>query len=197
MGLQLSEPERELLVEDLCSVLEANQRVNLTSIDDELEALRLHVIDSLTALPEVEAAPRGPMLDLGTGGGFPGIPLAIVSTRATTLLDSTTKKAREVEAIVAHLGLSSDVRVVAARAEEFRDHAERFSEARFIDRIEVNELMEMDLNDLPVERAMLVALARARSERMAKWNEGLRIEEALDGSAQFAGGRALRRARPR
>ena len=117
-GVDLGAEQEELLVRGLLAFLDANERVNLTSIREPLEAVRLHVVDSLTAIKELREAPQGEFLDLGTGGGFPGVPLAIVSDRAATLLDSTAKKAREVEAIVNEIGLSCKVEVVAARAEE-------------------------------------------------------------------------------
>jgi 16S rRNA (guanine527-N7)-methyltransferase len=82
----------ELLREHLAWVLATNKTHNLTAITEEDEAWRLHVIDSLAILPEVQSAPEGPLLDIGSGGGFPGVPLAIMSARETVCLDSVKKK---------------------------------------------------------------------------------------------------------
>lgn len=97
----------------------ANESVNLTRISDFEQGIRLHVVDSLVALPEVVAAPDGPMLDLGSGGGFPGVPLALASSRPTTLLDSTAKKMRAVEEVLVAEGLATVIATAAARAEEY------------------------------------------------------------------------------
>jgi len=85
--------QEELLRSHLAWVLDTNKTHNLTAITDEEDAWRLHVIDSLAIIPEVEAAPPGPLLDIGSGGGFPGVPLGIVSGRETVCLDSIKKKA--------------------------------------------------------------------------------------------------------
>jgi len=99
-------------------VLETNKIHNLTAITDEDEAWRLHVLDSLALLPEVESAPPGPLLDIGSGGGYPGVPLGIVSGRETVCLDSVKKKA---DALVAFMRSNRRMRNLCAdgkRAEE-------------------------------------------------------------------------------
>ena len=58
------------------------------------------------------------MADMGSGGGFPGIPLAIATGRQTTLIESIGKKSRILESIVGELGLSGQVRVFSGRVEE-------------------------------------------------------------------------------
>lgn len=109
--------ELELLVRHINLVLEANRRVNLTRITDVKSAARLHTADSLAVLADVAASPAGTLLDLGTGAGFPGIPLAIGSERPVLLLDSVAKKIRELEWIIGELGLSTRVQATAGRAE--------------------------------------------------------------------------------
>ena len=104
---------RELLVE-------GNRRVNLTAIT-ELEAVeRLHFLDSLTAvagLPEATLA-GGRVLDVGSGAGFPGVPLRIAFPGVRMeLLEATGKKAAFLRGLVAELGLS-DVVVHQGRAED-------------------------------------------------------------------------------
>lgn len=81
---------------------------------------RLHVVDSLSGLHLVaDAAARGPVVDLGSGGGFPGLPLAAALPGAEVLLvDSIAKKTRFLEVAVAAAGLADRVHVVRARAEE-------------------------------------------------------------------------------
>lgn len=123
MGLSVSTPALETMAAYLERILDQNAEQNLTSIHDPWNAVRLHLLDSLAAVPEVNAAPSGLLLDIGTGGGFPGVPLALASGREAVLLDSQTRKARAVAAAVAEVGLTG-VGVVAARAEEYALGAE-------------------------------------------------------------------------
>ncbi|WP_165052739.1 MULTISPECIES: 16S rRNA (guanine(527)-N(7))-methyltransferase RsmG [unclassified Adlercreutzia] len=108
----------DLLENYLQLVLEANNRVNLTRIDSIEQAHILHLEDSLVALPEIEAAPEGLYGDLGTGGGFPGVPLAIVTGRETLLVDSVKKKMAIVESILDQMELSPQIKTYAGRIEE-------------------------------------------------------------------------------
>ena len=89
-----SKRQRELLDKHLELVIEENKVTNLTRIVDWESAQILHVEDSLAGLPEVQEAMEGPYLDMGSGAGFPGIPLAIMTGRETLLADSVGKKTR-------------------------------------------------------------------------------------------------------
>ncbi len=103
-------------------MLGLNEKVNLTSITDPHDALILHVLDSLLLLPWLNDAPPETFLDLGTGGGFPGIPLALASRRHAVLLDSVKKKVAAVQSVIESLGLC-DVQAVHDRVENYaRDH---------------------------------------------------------------------------
>lgn len=94
-----------------------NRAYNLTSIRDEREMVIRHVLDSLSALPFL-AGQR--LLDVGTGAGLPGIPLALFQPeRQFTLLDSVGKKLRFVQHAAAELNLAN-VEVVQARVQQFQ-----------------------------------------------------------------------------
>ena len=99
-------------------LLEANRQVNLTRIVEPEAIARLHLLDALAAVRWLDAwAPRR-ALDIGSGGGIPGIILALARPEvAWTLLDSVGKKAEAMRGFVDGLGLAR-VAVVAARAEE-------------------------------------------------------------------------------
>lgn len=114
---ELSRSEATLLVRHLELVLEANVRLNLTRIVDPDSALRLHIVDSLSVLPELLSSPEGAYADIGSGAGYPGIPLAVLSGRRTTLVESTKKKAEFLVATTGELGISEHVEVFAGRAE--------------------------------------------------------------------------------
>ena len=67
----------DLLKRHLELVIEANKTTNITRISTWDEGMLLHVQDSLVGLPELREAPEGRMVDIGSGAGYPGIPLAI------------------------------------------------------------------------------------------------------------------------
>ena len=113
----LSSEQRHLIERHLELVLEANERVNLTRIDTLEEGMLLHVEDSLIGLPELNAAPDGLYGDLGSGGGFPGVPLAIATGRKTTLIDSRKKKMAVLDGIIDEMGLAGQIETYAGRAE--------------------------------------------------------------------------------
>lgn len=116
--LNISKDQRSLLDRHLELVIEANKISNLTRITDWNQGQLLHVEDSLVGLPEVNDAPQGRYADLGTGGGFPGIPLAIVTRRDTLLVDSVGKKTKALDSIISDLGLSGRVETYTGRAED-------------------------------------------------------------------------------
>jgi 16S rRNA (guanine527-N7)-methyltransferase len=118
LGVELDESQCELLWRYAQLLRERNEHVNLTSITSPEGILTLHMLDSLTLVPHLGDAAR--ILDVGTGGGFPGVPLAVACPqRKFTLIDGTAKKTRFVEESVAALGIGN-VFVAHARAENFK-----------------------------------------------------------------------------
>lgn len=98
-------------------VLSRNRTVNLTAITDPAEAIRLHMVDSLTALKEVEQCVPGPMCDMGSGAGFPGVPLALVSGRQTLVVDSVAKKMHALAEYLDSVGLAGQIATSSERVE--------------------------------------------------------------------------------
>jgi 16S rRNA (guanine527-N7)-methyltransferase len=117
IGIALDSSGAEALLKLVDELEAGNAQFNLTAIRDRLGMLRKHVLDSLTLQPYL----RGSRIaDIGTGAGFPGLPLAIVNPqRRFTLVEATGKKARFVEQTALRLGCAN-VQVEHARAESYR-----------------------------------------------------------------------------
>jgi 16S rRNA (guanine527-N7)-methyltransferase len=122
LGILLDEGQADQLARLSALLQVANARMNLTSITEPAEIETRHLLDSLTAaVPLLErlhagAVPR--LVDVGAGGGFPGLPLKIAfPAMGVTLVEATRKKAAFLEEAVEALGLRN-VQVVARRAEE-------------------------------------------------------------------------------
>lgn len=104
------------------TVITANQHLNLTRITEETDFWEKHIWDSLAGIfPRLqpgELPDKGHLLDIGTGAGFPGLPIAISCPNyQVTLLDSTQKKIAFVQNLIAQLGLQN-AQGVPGRAEE-------------------------------------------------------------------------------
>ncbi len=123
-------------------LFDANTRFNLTAITDPDQAWMRHIFDSLTLVPLIVSAEAGSLIDVGSGGGLPGLPLAIVMPGLrVTLLEATGKKAAFLSETARALELPN-VEVIKDRAETAgRDsaHRERYdiATARAVGRLDV------------------------------------------------------------
>lgn len=119
LGLELSEEQLAQFAEYQRMLAEGNQRANLTAITDPEAVQVRHFFDSLTAVLAVNDWRDGlRVIDLGTGGGFPGVPLKIVFPGIRlTLAESVSKKTAFLDTLVEALGLN-DVDAVTMRVEE-------------------------------------------------------------------------------
>lgn len=108
-GISCDERRVSLLIRHLDLVIEKNKVMNLTRITDVSEALVLHVVDSLLPLAckDVTLSSSSSFVDMGTGAGFPGIPLGIMTDAQGTLIDSVGKKVSAVNEFIATLGLDN------------------------------------------------------------------------------------------
>ena len=117
LGVVLEAGDAARLLRLLDELAHWNRRYNLTAITEPAQMLTHHLLDSLAVSPDL-AGTR--IADVGTGAGFPGLPLALANpTRQFTLIDSTAKKLRFVSHAVELLGLAN-VSVLHARAEAMR-----------------------------------------------------------------------------
>lgn len=110
-------------------ILKWNKMVNLTSITDPEEFIEKHYIDSLLSVPCREFQRAGYIIDVGTGGGFPGIPLALAAPdKQFLLMDSLGKRIRIIQELCQEIGIKN-VTAVHARAEELakkKEYRERY-----------------------------------------------------------------------
>jgi 16S rRNA (guanine527-N7)-methyltransferase len=114
MGIELTQQQADQLMAYLALLLKWNKAYNLTAVRDPAQMVDRHLIDSLSVLPHVQG-PR--LIDVGSGPGLPGIPLAICRPDiAVTTLDSNGKKTRFQQQVKAELGLDN-LEVINARAE--------------------------------------------------------------------------------
>ena len=118
-GVAASRQSVERLIRYQDMLLEWNARMDLTAVTEEEEMLDRHFVDSLAPLRFPSMIPQGAaLIDVGTGAGFPGLPLAIVRPDLqVTLLDAQQKRLGFLSAVVETLGLPS-IRLVHMRAED-------------------------------------------------------------------------------
>jgi 16S rRNA (guanine527-N7)-methyltransferase len=118
LGLELDTGDRAAIERHAGLVLAWTRLVDLTATVDPEAFVRDHVVDSLTAVPVLRRRRVERFLDLGSGGGLPGIPLAVALPAEACLVEARAKRAAVLERMVTALGLAGRIRVVAARAED-------------------------------------------------------------------------------
>lgn len=169
MNLELNEEQLTALGRYRELLIEWNQKFNLTAIKEEKEILIKHFLDSLTCFKILPRSGDYSLIDLGTGAGFPGIPLKIVNPDIRlTLSDSVGKKVDFCRFIVEELGLSG-VQAVHARAEDLgqdRQYREKF-----------DWTVARAVADLPVLVEYLLPLTRVGGNALVM--KGVEIQDEL------------------
>ena len=128
LGLDLPETTQGKLLAFRDLLLKWNKTYNLTALRDPQQAISHHLLDSLAILPHVTS---GPLLDVGSGGGLPGIPLAIVRPElSVSMVDTVQKKAIFMQQAAIELGLKN-VAVHHARVEEMSGQFGQISSRAF------------------------------------------------------------------
>ena len=157
-------------------LLDANRKFNLTAIRDRDTAWTRHIVDSLTLLPFL--AGSSSVIDVGSGGGLPGIPLALVRPEdRMTLLEATGKKARFLEETKTALGLERCT-VIHARAEEAgQDRARRERHDAAVCRAvgPMRQLLEYAMPLVRVGGSVLAMKASKAEEELSEASDALDI----------------------
>ena len=120
LGLDIDAATQQRLLDYLALLAKWNKAYNLTAVRDVDEMVSRHLLDSLSIVPPFEAAGGDRWLDVGSGGGMPGIPLAILFPgKSLTLLDSNGKKTRFLTQVKLELKLDN-LQVIHSRVEAFQ-----------------------------------------------------------------------------
>ena len=116
--MKLTEEKNAILEKYMEGILAWNEKVNLTNITDPAEFRIKHNADSLMCVDFPEFLDAETVIDVGTGGGFPGIPLAVYAPeKQFTLLDSLNKRLKIIDELAGELGIKN-ITLVHGRAEE-------------------------------------------------------------------------------
>ncbi|MBX3407044.1 MAG: 16S rRNA (guanine(527)-N(7))-methyltransferase RsmG [Phycisphaeraceae bacterium] len=202
LGIEFEPGDLERLGLFLALLLRANELTNLTAITDPAQAWVKHIFDALTLVPvlaSIEPAEgRGGathlrIIDVGSGGGVPALPLAIVMPEAKfTLLEATGKKCEFLRSAAAALSLKN-VEVIQGRAETVAHHRGSKNDGRINSRREVYDAaIARALGHLAVLVELLGAFARPGGFVLAV--KGAKAEQELTESAKAMGVMGLRHA---
>ena len=117
-GLELTELQYEQFIKYMRLLQEWNEKINLTAITDDEEVIKKHFIDCIKAFKSDAIKNAKTIIDVGTGAGFPGLPIAIMNPNVkVTLLDSLNKRINYLNTVVRELGLKN-VTTIHSRAED-------------------------------------------------------------------------------
>ena len=125
IGVELNDAQIDMFYNYMNLLLEWNEKINLTAITEENDILLKHFIDSITAIKYVEDDEK--VVDVGTGAGFPGIPIAILKPNAEIiLLDSLNKRINFLNNVINKLNIKN-VKTIHSRVEDFaKENREKF-----------------------------------------------------------------------
>lgn len=170
LGVDLKENEISAFSVFLQELIKWNAEINLTAIRTEDEIILKHFADSLTLLPLIPTNTRK-LVDIGSGAGFPGIPLAIMKPEVeVTLIESVGKKCKFLEHIKETLNLSN-LEVVNARAEEVGIHTDYKATYDVATARAVTRLLDLTKYALPLLKKDGILLAQKGTKEDLKENE--------------------------
>lgn len=175
MGVPLTDEQADKMVKYHEMLVSANKQMNLTRVSDDInEAADRNYLDSLNAVKHLDGVSA--LIDVGTGAGFPGIPIAIACPHIkVTLLDALQKRVGFLQSVIDELGLNAEAvhgrAEDAARKPEFRD-AFDVATARAV--AEMNVLCEWLLPFVKAEGRMLALKGPGAEEELVRAENALK-----------------------
>jgi 16S rRNA (guanine527-N7)-methyltransferase len=200
LSLDLSSEQRAAIDGHVRLLLAWNEHINLSGLRTPADVARGHVLDALLAVPALRDLARGTsasVLDIGSGGGFPGLPLAVaLPARRAALVDSIAKKAGFLEAAAAlatqQLNGSTEIRAMNERAEDLADEPDQREAWDFVCARAVGSVAECAEIGLPLaRRSGHVVIWKRASDAPARTALNNEIDEARQ-IIQAAGGAGAR-----
>ena len=126
---QVGEEKAELMIHYMDEILRMNEHINLTAVRDPEEFIVKHLLDSLGCVGSPEWEKAGTIADVGTGAGFPGVPLAVMAPeKKISLIDSLQKRLRVIDDITRSLDIQNTTtfHLRAEEAGQSKEHRERY-----------------------------------------------------------------------
>ncbi len=178
-GISLSLSQEEMFYKYLENLILWNRKVNLTSIEKEEEIILKHFIDSLTCSLALREEKIEKVIDVGTGAGFPGIPLKIIfPSWKLTLLESQKKKIEFLNELVYILKLQ-DVEIIWDRAENLaknENYRENFDLVLARGVAKPNIVLEYTIPFVKIDK---IFLAQTGEKNFSEWEKVVKISEIL------------------
>ena len=182
LKIRFSVEQLEQFFEYMNLLIEWNEKINLTAITDPEEIILKHFIDSITILKELEDNSK--IVDVGTGAGFPGIPLSIMnSTLKITLVDSLNKRLIFLQEVVNKLNLKN-IEIVHARAEEFGQNKKYRESFDFATSRAVANLSTLSEYLIPLVKVNGKVISMKAADAQDEINEAQKAIEILGGKIE-------------
>ena len=171
IGYTVTDSEIELFEKYMEGILSWNEKVNLTTITEPEEFVKKHYIDSLHAIKTAEFQCAETVLDIGTGGGFPGIPLAIICPeKKFVLVDSLAKRLKIIGELVEKLGIKN-VTTIHGRFEDLGNEADL--------REAFDVVLSRAVAEMPVLAEYALPFVKLEGALIAYKTEGEKLDQEL------------------
>jgi len=182
LGVRFLVEQLEQFFDYMNLLIEWNEKMNLTAITDPEEIILKHFIDSITILKEIKDYSK--VVDVGTGAGFPGIPLSIMNpTLKITLVDSLNKRLIFLQEVVNRLKLKN-IEIVHARAEEFGQNKKYRESFDIATSRAVANLSTLSEYLIPLVKVGGKVISMKASDAQEEINDAKKAIEVLGGSIQ-------------